>query len=345
MPIKQSWQVPENTEGQTLISFIRSKNPALDKGHILKALKNKDIRLNKQKPKTDIPVKAGDEVICFWPDAYSDLLTTTTDATASIRTAEQYYKIVFSNPDLIIVNKAAGISVHTDRYSQAGEPDLLTMIRSTMQENGIELCHRLDRNTSGLLILSRTPAAYALMTSIIRDHKLHKFYQCLAKGKPPEAADDNSWHQLTGWLEKDAAAGNVFIHDKKQPGDKKVVTSYRMIKYWPDLGPDGSGLSHLEIELVTGRTHQIRAHLASVGCPLLGDGKYGRNSFNSSFRDNSGRTIKRQQLTATSIIMPDMKILTAAAASQKEHKYTEAQLAEIAGRSFRIEPKFDIRLK
>jgi len=345
MPIKQSWQVPPNTEGQTLMSFIRSMNPALDKGHILKALKNKDIRLNKLRIKTDIPVQAGDEVDCFWPDSLSERLTKAGDEPTAAGSAEKYYQIVYSNDDLIIVNKSPGISVHTDKHSKTGEPDLLTMIRNSLQDIQIELCHRLDRNTSGLLILARTPAAYALMTSMIREHKIRKLYQCLAKGLPPEASDDNSWHKLTGWLEKDADAGNVYIHDKKQPGDKKIVTRYRLIRHWPELGPDGSGISQLEVELVTGRTHQIRAHLAAVGCPLLGDGKYGRNSFNLSFRDSSGHAIKRQQLTATSIIMPELPTLAAAAADIKQYKYTEAQLAELAGRSFRIEPKFDIRLK
>jgi 23S rRNA pseudouridine955/2504/2580 synthase len=95
------------------------------------------------------------------------------------------------------------------------------------------------------------------------------------------------------------------IHDKKQPGDKKIVTRYRLIRHWPELGPDGSGILPALVELVTGDSPD-RAHLAAVGCPLLGDGKYGRNSFNLSFRDSSGHAIKRQQLTATSIIMPEL---------------------------------------
>ncbi|NLW10468.1 MAG: RluA family pseudouridine synthase [Clostridiaceae bacterium] len=344
MPIKQSWLVPPNTEGQTMISFIRSMNPALDKGHILKAAKNKDIRINGQRIRTDMPVASGDEIVCFWPDNLADRLIEASAESKASPKLDRYYQIVYSDEDLIVINKAPGISVHSDRHSQAGEPDLLTMIRNSMQDSRIELCHRLDRNTSGLLLLARTQAVHALLTALIREHSIRKLYQCLAKGLPPDASDDANWHQITGWLEKDADAGNVYIHEKRQPGDKKITTRYRLIRHWPDLGPDGSGISHLEVELVTGRTHQIRAHLAAVGCPLLGDGKYGRNSFNQSFHDSRGRTIKRQQLTASSITLPDLQTLKEAAAGIREHKYTEALLAKLADRSFRIEPDFDIRL-
>lgn len=345
MPIKQSRIVPATSEGQSIVGFIRSMNPALDKGHILKALRNKDIRLNNQKIKIDIPVKAEDEVVCFWPDALVDRIATDPNQASSIAAADKYYQLIFSNEDIIVVNKAPGISVHSDKHSRAGDPDLLSIIRNVMQDNRIELCHRLDRNTSGLLLLAKTPAALELITTLIRNHSIRKLYQCLAKGLPSGFSDDKEWHQLTGWLEKDADAGNVYIHEKKQPGDQKIVTRYRLIRHWPDLGPDGSGISHLEVELVTGRTHQIRAHFASVGCPLLGDGKYGRNSFNLSFRDQKGRAIKHQQLTATCVIMPDLHTLTITAADIKEYKYTEALLQDLAGRSFRIEPDFDIRLK
>lgn len=344
MPIKQNWQIPPQTKGQTITSFIRSMNPVLDRGHILKAMKNKDIRLNGTRVKTDMPVTGSDEITCFWPDNLADKLNDPDKTELSNEIHNRFYQIVYSTDDLIIVNKTAGISVHSDKHSQFGSPDLLTMLKNEMNDNDIELCHRLDRNTSGLLIMSRTPAVYALITALIREHAIQKFYQCLAKGIPPEADSSSGWHQLSGWLEKDALAGNVFIHDKRQPGDKKVITKYRLLRFWPDLGPDGSGISQLEIELVTGRTHQIRAHLASVGCPILGDGKYGRNSFNQSFKDNNGHIIKHQQLTATSIFFPDLKTVRQAAAAIEEHKYTEALLTNLAGIHFRIEPNFDIRL-
>jgi 23S rRNA pseudouridine955/2504/2580 synthase len=107
--------------------------------------------------------------------------------------------------------------------------------------------------------------------------------------------------ELVAWHEKDAARSDVYIHDLKQPGDVPVVTRYRVVQIFSGAGPEREAVAELEVELVTGRTHQIRAHFAHLGHPLLGDGKYGRNAYNRHFRTPAGAALKRQQLWATSI--------------------------------------------
>jgi 23S rRNA pseudouridine955/2504/2580 synthase len=167
--------------------------------------------------------------------------------------------------------------------------------------------------------------------TLMKNHQLTKRYRCLVRGEPlagerVQAEDRAKFWQIEAFLEKRARQSEVFIHDIAQPGDLPVVTRYRILRSWPNVGPAGDALSELEVELVTGRTHQIRAHLAHLGHPLLGDGKYGRNSFNRHFRGHNGPPV-RQQLWACSLIFsPDIK---------------KGPLADLAGRTFTIEPDYD----
>ncbi|MDD2374582.1 MAG: RluA family pseudouridine synthase [Eubacteriales bacterium] len=333
MPIKQIIQVPAFLSGQNISKIIRLYSPGIDSIHINKAIRNKDIRLNNIKIKQDQPVIDNSEVICYWPDTLAGKLELD---------YSRYYEKVFDKSGLIVVNKKAGLSVHFDNSIRPDEPTLLDLIRVSYSNPQIELCHRLDRNTSGLIMLAADEPTKKLMEELIKQRLIKKYYRCLVRGIPQAGSFDSNWYTLTDWLEKDENTSNVYIHKNKKSGDKKIVTKYRVIRSMPVIAAAETGnISELEIELVTGRTHQIRAHLASIGNPLLGDGKYGRNSFNQAFAGIDGKPLRHQQLTASTLELPSLDKMSDVAIKLGIAKKTEALLTAIASRSFRIEPAYD----
>ena len=148
------------------------------------------------------------------------------------------------------------------------------------------LCHRLDTGTSGLVILAKTPEAEQLFLEVIKNREVKKTYLCVTFGRP--VPPDGT---LGGYLLKDADRGIVKIVEDKQPGAKEVETQYETIAV-------SGRLALLKVKLITGRTHQIRAHMASIGCPILGDSKYGNNAANRELK------LKYQALCAWELTMP-----------------------------------------
>jgi len=196
------------------------------------------------------------------------------------------------------------------------------------------LCHRIDRQTGGLLLAAANADLAARVRRLMQDHHIHKRYRCLVRGIPADGTvvdtfDGTPMKELVAWHEKDAARSDVYIHDFKQPGDVPVVTRYRVVQIFSGAGPEREAVAELEVELVTGRTHQIRAHFAHLGHPLLGDGKYGRNTYNRHFRTPAGSVLKRQQLWATSISFdPDCP----------------SPCTALAGSTVSIDPAYDVVL-
>ena len=171
------------------------------------------------------------------------------------------------------------------------------------------MCNRIDRNTGGIVIAAKNAEALREMNEKIREDQLHKFYYCAVHGTMPRREDT-----LHGWLWKDSRNNTVTVTDQKKPGSKEIITKYRVCRV-----KDGNSL--LEVELVTGRTHQIRAHLAHIGNPLLGDGKYGKN------REEKGRGYKYQALYAYKLVF--------------DRVGGEGVLSYLEGKSFHI-PESDV---
>lgn len=322
----QSFTADSSADGKSLVRVILSQYPKLTAGQVYQALRRKDVRVNGRRQNADGPVAAGDEIAVYLSD---DVLAGEAGR-GSVKSAPPAYSIVYQDPLILIVNKRPGITVHLAAGPKEQGTVLIDQIRADLQEPDIELCHRLDRQTGGLLVLARKPAALQAVRDLMQSDLIVKRYRCLVRSVPDQGIpvvchDQTAMLELSGWLEKDSGRSDVFIHDQKESGDLPIITRYRILRIFSEAGPDGESVSELEVELVTGRTHQIRAHFAHIGHPLLGDGKYGRNSYNRFFRGTSG-ALSRQQLYSTQLMFsPQCK----------------GPLTYLAGRTFTIEPEYD----
>ena len=289
-----------------LDKYLSQQYPALTFGILNKALRENKIKLNGKKQPLSTRVHTGDEIRLFLPD---EQLDPSSFHGPPFLKARFPAKPVYEDDHILLVDKPAGLPVIHDT-----EPD--TLIHRAMlylyRAHGWEpdkapmpaLCHRLDTGTSGLVLIAKDPETEHLLTGLIQQRMIRKEYLCVTFGRPrPEQA------VLQGYLSKDAAKGLVRVSGRPMPGGKEIETRYRTLS-------TSGRLALLQVELVTGRTHQIRAHLASIGCPILGDSKYGNNSANRELK------LKYQALCAWQLTFPTV---------------SSPLLQGISGRSFQAE--------
>lgn len=256
-----------------IVDYLKNKFKNLTNGTIFKALRNKDIRINGVKISENVPVNAGDEITLYIKDEFLFGIT-----------ALDKSKIIYDDENIVIVNKPQDVLVQGDGINIG----LDKMVNDYFGTQNIVPCHRLDRNTSGLIIFAKNEMAEETISEMLKQHMIRKVYRCRVIGHPK-----NKKATLTAYLFKDSKTSQVIISNEKKKGYVEIVTKYDVIAY------NNDGTSTLEVELVTGRTHQIRAHLAFIGYPILGDGKYGKNEVNKKFK------LTRQELTAYKIIFND----------------------------------------
>lgn len=271
--MKTTLVIAQNDAGQRLDKFLTKTYHQLPASLLYKAMRKKDIRRNGRRCTISDRLEEGDVLTLFLPE---DTLQTA-PPTYEFMHASRQLDIVYEDEHLLLLNKKAGLLVHPD--DKEFTDTLIFRVQRYLYEKGAydpaneasfapALVNRIDRNTSGIVIAAKTAVALRILNEKLKNREIQKYYLCIVHGHMPRQSDT-----LEGFLEKNEKQNRVYISDKAKQGARTIRTRYRVLA-------EQDALSLLEIHLLTGRTHQIRAHMASIGHPLLGDGKYGSNAQN-----------------------------------------------------------------
>jgi 23S rRNA pseudouridine955/2504/2580 synthase len=234
-----------------LLSDLIGAETDLGYFQIHKLIKTKSVKINNVRTNVDQNVDNGDTVILFMPDREKDGV-----------------EIVYRDENILVVNKRSGIE-------SVGEKSVTERLNYTLTDVEAVPVHRLDRNTMGLLVFALNKTAEKELLNSFKEREIDKTYNCVVVGKPLKPQQT-----LKAFLFKDAKKSLVYISDTPKQGYQPIETQYRVLATMHEL-------SVLEVKPITGRTHQIRAQLAHIGIPILGDGKYGNNKINQRFRAKS----------------------------------------------------------
>ena len=277
----KSFTITKNDAGQRLDQKKKKTVPLLPASLAQKYIRLKRIKVNGQRAQRDTRLVAGDLVEMYVNDEFFD---TPKEENAYLTVATPKLNIVYEDENILLVDKKPGMAVHPHDGAEYGRT-LIDHIQAYLYAKGEwkprqehafapALCNRIDRNTGGIVIAAKNAEALRIMNQKVKDRELDKRYLAVIHGvmKPENG-------ELKGYLFKDAKKNRVYVTKTSQPGSKTCITKYQTLKKNRDL-------SLVECELITGRTHQIRAQFAANGHPLLGDGKYGKaeTKYNRKFQ-------------------------------------------------------------
>ncbi len=267
----KEFTIGKNDAGQRLDRFLAKAVPLLPASLAQKYIRIKRIKWNGGRAERDTRLQEGDLLQLYINDEFFEKPR---QDNAYLTVAAPKLNIVYEDAHILLVDKRPGLAVHPHDGAEYGRTLIDHILSYLYQkkewqprgENAFTpaLCNRIDRNTGGIVIAAKTAEALRVMNQKIKDREMDKRYLAIVEGCPkPETGS------LKGYLFKDEKKNRVFVSDTPKPGAKTCQTNYRVIAKRKDL-------SLVECELITGRTHQIRAQFAHAGHPLLGDGKYGK---------------------------------------------------------------------
>ncbi len=272
--------IKENEAGQRLDKFLNKYMDGAPKSFLYKMLRKKNIVLNGKKAEGREKLAKGDEVKLFLAEDTIEKFSGRPKAVEVVFSETQPKPdIIFEDRHVCLMNKPWGILSQKAKETDISMNELFL---SYLLESGQvtqdalltfrpAVCNRLDRNTTGLLIGGKTLLGLQVMSRLLKERSLHKFYRCIVAG---EVEKDQ---KICGYLKKNQEDNQVTVTEKELPGSSYIETAYHVLK-------SNGTFTYLEVQLITGRTHQIRAHLASIGHPVLGDGKYGDEQKNRTIR-------------------------------------------------------------
>lgn len=311
-----------NDADQRLDKFLSKSLNSLPPSLMHKFIRTKKIKVNRARTTNDYILEVGDVILLFIAEEFFQS-EKEKDGNALSRITPKL-NIIYEDKNIMLLNKRPGVLVHED--TEGNDTTLITHIKAYLHQKGEydpaseqsftpALCNRIDRNTGGIVIAAKNAAALRELNERIKNNEVDKFYLCAVNGIPfPKSAT------LTGYLTKDDRTNMVKVYDERTGerirNAKKIITKYRTVSTTKED-------ALLEVELITGRTHQIRAHMAFIGHPLLGDGKYGVN------KDERKKGYKYQALYAFRIRF---------AFSKDENPDNEVNvLSYLRGRTFEID--------
>ena len=305
--------VGKNDAGQRLDKFLSKAVKGLPMSMMYKSIRTKKIKVNRKRTDQKYVLCEGDEIQLFIRDEFFDSPERDDGALSRITPK---LNIVYEDDNVMLLNKRPGVLVHED--AEGGENTLIMHIKAYLYSKGEydpaneqsfapALCNRIDRNTGGIVIAAKNASALRDMNAKIKQGEIRKHYLCLVHGVPQKNKDI-----IKGYLKKNSKDNTVEVRDKYFDGAKEIITGYEVLQRRGEQ-------SLVEIELFTGRTHQIRAHMAHIGHPLVGDGKYGIN------KDDRQKGFKYQALYAYKLIFPKTD--------------TESSLSYLEGKEFSLDKK------
>lgn len=269
--------IGKNDAGQRLDKFLTKLCPNMPQSMLYKSLRKDCVKINSKHIKdASYKVCEGDTVRLYLKDEFFEK----PKADNSFVDIEPRINIVYEDENILLIDKEVGMVVHED---DEGSGDyLIDHIKSYLYKKGEykpdeentfvpSLCNRLDRNTGGIIIAAKNAETLRIMNQKVKDREIKKLYLCAVLGTLDKKSDE-----MKAFLFKDEKEKRVYVYDSSKKGSKTIITKYKVMK-------EKNNLSLVEVDLITGRTHQIRAHFAFIGHPLLGDGKYGINKTNKSY--------------------------------------------------------------
>ena len=265
--------IQKNDAGQRLDKFLTKSYPNLPKALMYKYIRTKRIKVNGKRAEISTRLNVDDVLDMYINDEFFVKKETVYD----FMSASKKIDIIYEDENIILLNKKVGLLCHPDDREYIDT--LIARVKRYLYENKTwhpddeasftpALVNRIDRNTNGIVICAKNAESLRILNQKMKDRELHKNYLCVVHGTPKKKEA-----LLEGYLVKDEKKNMVFVSDKPVKDGKTIRTKYKVLS-------SRDNLSLIEVDLLTGRTHQIRAHMAHIGHPLLGDGKYGINSLN-----------------------------------------------------------------